>query len=64
LIALRRTERVDQTRPAFLVVGSGAPSFGKVESSISLVRDGSALIVIDPGMVSDRRKDFSVRSRS
>src|SRR5215471_7525344 len=39
----------------FLVVGSG-PSFGKVESSISLVRDGSALMVIDPGMVSDRRK--------
>src|SRR5215467_7519410 len=44
------TARVD-----FLVVGSG-PSLGKVESSISLVRDGSALIVIDPGMVSDRRK--------
>ena len=40
----------------FLVVGSGAPSFGKVESSISLVRDGPALIMIDPGMVSDRRK--------
>src|SRR5215475_4318496 len=44
------TARVD-----FLVVGSG-PSLGKVESSISLVRDGSALMVIDPGMVSDRRK--------
>jgi len=46
-----RTALVD-----FLVVGSGGPSLGKVESSISLVRDGSAVIVVDPGMVSDRRK--------
>ena len=40
----------------FPVVGSGAPSFGKVESSISLVSDGSPVIVIDPETVSDRRK--------
>jgi glyoxylase-like metal-dependent hydrolase (beta-lactamase superfamily II) len=46
-----RTAMVD-----FLVVGSGGPSSGKVESSISLIRDGSTVIVIDPGMVADRRK--------
>jgi len=32
------------------------PSLGSVESSISLVDDGAAVRVIDPGMVSYRRK--------
>ena len=39
-----------------LVVGSVDTASGTVESTISLVRDGPATIVIDPGMVDDRRQ--------
>lgn len=39
-----------------LVVGSVDSSAGTVESTICLVRDGAATIVIDPGMVDDRRQ--------
>ena len=39
-----------------LVVGSVDPSAGTIESTISLVRDGVASIIIDPGMVDDRRQ--------
>jgi glyoxylase-like metal-dependent hydrolase (beta-lactamase superfamily II) len=39
-----------------LVVGSVDTSAGTVESTISLVRDGAATIIIDPGMVDDRRQ--------
>jgi len=39
-----------------LVVGSVDTSSGRVESTISLVRDGSTTMVIDPGMVHDRRQ--------
>ena len=39
-----------------LVVGSVDPSAGTIESTISLVRDGKATIIIDPGMVDDRRQ--------
>ncbi|HKA10781.1 MAG TPA: MBL fold metallo-hydrolase [Candidatus Dormibacteraeota bacterium] len=39
-----------------LVIGSVDPSSGTVESTVSLVRDGAATIIIDPGMVYDRRQ--------
>src|SRR5215470_9552917 len=39
-----------------LVIGSVDTSSGRVESTISLVRDGSTTMVIDPGMVHDRRQ--------
>jgi len=39
-----------------LVVGSVDTSAGTIESTISLVRDGAATIIIDPGMVDDRRQ--------
>jgi len=39
-----------------LVVGSVDTSAGRIESTISLVRDGVATIIIDPGMVADRRQ--------
>src|SRR5215467_8307913 len=39
-----------------LVVGSVDTSAGTIESTISLVRDGAATIIIDPGMVYDRRQ--------
>jgi glyoxylase-like metal-dependent hydrolase (beta-lactamase superfamily II) len=39
-----------------LVVGSVDPSAGSIESTISLVRDGAATIIIDPGMVNERRQ--------
>jgi len=39
-----------------LVIGSVDTSSERVESTISLVRDGSTTMVIDPGMVHDRRQ--------
>ena len=39
-----------------LVVGSVDTSAATIESTISLVRDGTATIVLDPGMVGDRRQ--------
>ena len=45
-----------------LVVGSVDPSAGTIESTISLVRDGKATIIIDPGMVDDRRQIQPYRS--
>ena len=39
-----------------LVIGSVEPSSGRIESTISLVQDGPATIIIDPGMVHDRRQ--------
>jgi glyoxylase-like metal-dependent hydrolase (beta-lactamase superfamily II) len=39
-----------------LVVGSVDPEAGRIESTISLVRDRAATIIIDPGMVDDRRQ--------
>src|SRR5262245_44283827 len=39
-----------------LVSGSVDPSAGRIESTISLVRDRPATIIIDPGMVGNRRQ--------
>ena len=39
-----------------LVIGSVDPALGTIESTVSLVRDGAATMIIDPGMVYDRRQ--------
>lgn len=38
--------------------GSGEPGVSRVASTVTFVRDGDALIVIDPGMVADRWVDL------